>query len=177
MGWSIKIEDSSEYLAKKEFFAKIITIYGRNAVLEALEDQNLTIHKLHLSSSNKKVALLDKMVSIANQREIEIAYHDKKGLSRISKNSKQDQGVALDIVLKHAMSEDEFLQKHKSYKVIALDGIHNPQNLGMIIRSCTAGDVDAIILPTKNSAQITPLVIKASVGILFQLPIIKSSNL
>jgi len=58
-----------------------------------------------------------------------------------------------------------------------LDGIHNPQNLGMIIRFCTAGDVDAIILPTKNSAQITPLVIKASVGILFQLPIIKSSNL
>ncbi|MCH9741301.1 MAG: RNA methyltransferase [Epsilonproteobacteria bacterium] len=169
--------DSAEYLAKKAFFDKVITIYGRNAVLEVLEDETITIHKLHLADSNKSVAQLDRMVTIANSRNIEIAYHDKKALSRISKNAKQDQGVALDIVLEHAMSEDEFLEAHSKYKVIALDGIHNPQNLGMIIRSCAAGDVDAIILPTKNSAQISPLVIKASVGTLFRLPIIKTNSL
>ena len=171
-----KRKDSAEYLAKKSFFKKIITIYGRNAVLEVLEDESITIHKLHLSDSNKSVAQLDAMVRIAKRRGIEIAYHDKKALSRISKNAKQDQGVALDIVLDHALSEDEFLAQNSSYKVIALDGIHNPQNLGMIIRSCAAGDVDAIILPTKNSAQISPLVIKASVGTLFRLPIIKTDS-
>jgi len=175
--WNRQIEDSAEYLAKKSFFAKIITIYGRNAVLEALEDESITIHKLHLSDSNKSVAQLDKMVTIAKNRAIEIAYHDKKGLSRISKNAKQDQGVALDIVLKHSMSEDEFLKAHGSFRVIALDGIHNPQNLGMIIRSCTAGDIDAIILPNRNSAQISPLVIKASVGTVFKIPIIKTNSL
>ena len=170
------MEDSKEYLAKKSFFAKIITIYGRNAVLEVLEDDTITIHKLHFADSNKSVTQLDRMVSIAKSRNIEIAYHDKKALSRISKNAKQDQGVALDIVLDHALNEDEFLAKNSSYKVIALDGIHNPQNLGMIIRSCAAGGVDAIILPTKNSAQISPLVIKASVGTLFKLPIIKTNS-
>ncbi len=170
------MEDSKEYLAKKSFFAKIITIYGRNAVLEVLEDDSITIHKLHFADSNKPVTQLDRMVSIAKSRNIEIAYHDKKALSRISKNAKQDQGVALDIVLDHALNEDEFLAQNSSYKVIALDGIHNPQNLGMIIRSCAAGDVDAIILPTKNSAQISPLVIKASVGTLFKLPIIKTDS-
>jgi 23S rRNA (guanosine2251-2'-O)-methyltransferase len=168
-------EDSEAYLAKKSFFDKIITIYGRNAVLEVLEDKAITIHKLHLADSNKSVAQLDKMVTIAKSRDIEIAYHDKKALSRISKNAKQDQGVALDIVLDHSLSEDEFLEQHSSFKIIALDGILNPQNLGMIIRSCAAGDVDAIILPTKNSAQISPLVIKASVGTLFKLPIIKTN--
>ncbi len=117
------------------------------------------------------------MISIAKSREIEIAYHDKKGLSRISKNAKQDQGVALDIVLEHAMSEDEFLDTHESYRVIALDGITNPQNLGMIIRSCAAGDIDAIIIPSKGNAQISPLVIKASVGTLFKIPIIKTPKL
>ena len=170
------MEDSKEYLAKKSFFAKIITIYGRNAVLEVLEDDSITIHKLHFADSNKPVTQLDRMVSIAKSRNIEIVYHDKKALSRISKNAKQDQGVALDIVLDHALNEDEFLAQNSSYKVIALDGIHNPQNLGMIIRSCVAGDVDAIILPTKNSAQISPLVIKASVGTLFKLPIIKTDS-
>jgi 23S rRNA (guanosine2251-2'-O)-methyltransferase len=178
MEWrKIVKQDSKEYLAKKSFFDKIITIYGRNAILEVLEDDTIKIHKLHLADSNKSVAQLDRMVTIANSRNIEIAYHDKKSLSRISKNSKQDQGVALDIVLNHALSEDEFLEKNSSYKVIALDGINNPQNLGMIIRSCAAGDVDAILLPTKNSAQISALVIKASVGTLFRLPIIKTNSL
>jgi len=169
--------DSDLYLKRRAFFDKVITIYGRNAVMEVLEDNSSTIYKLHFSDSNRKSSQLEKMVQIAKSREIEIAYHNKKALSRISKNSKQDQGVALDILMEHSLNEDEFLNSYKEYRVIALDGILNPQNLGMIIRSCTAGDIDAIILPTKNSAQISPLVIKASVGTLFKIPIIKTDNL
>lgn len=170
-------QDSLEYLAKKAFFDKIITIYGRNAVVEALEDESIVIHKLHFSDSNKSNEQLQQMVQLAKKREIEIAYHDKKTLSRISKNAKQDQGVALDIVLEQALSEEAFLSQHASFRVLALDGIHNPQNLGMIIRSAAAGNIDAILLPTKNSAQISPLVIKASVGTIFKLPIIKTKSL
>ena len=169
--------DSAEYLAKKAFFDKIITIYGRNAVLEALEDDSITAHKLHFADSNKTADQLKQMVSIAERRDIEIAYHDKKVLSRISKNAKQDQGVALDIVLEKSLSEDAFLEQNAVFRVLALDGILNPQNLGMIIRSAAAGNIDAILLPTKNAAQISPLVIKASAGTIFKLPIIKTKNL
>jgi len=175
------LKDSPEYLAKKSFFDKVLTIYGRNAVMEALEDHSITIHKLHLSKSNKDASVLEQMKSIAEKRGIEVAYHDKQSLSRISKNAKQDQGVALDIVLEHFGDEAGFLSTHKSYRIIALDGVTNPQNLGMIIRSCAAGNVDAILLPillpTKGAAQISPLVIKASVGTLFKMPIIKTGNL
>ena len=171
------MQDSPEYLAKKAFFDKVLTIYGRNAVMEALEDEAVTIHKLHLSKSNKDAQVLEDMKTIANKRGIEVKYHDKQSLSRISKNAKQDQGVALDIVLEHFGDEERFKDTHKSYRIIALDGITSPQNLGMIIRSCAAGNVDAILLPTKGAAQISPLVIKASAGTLFKMPIIKTSNL
>ena len=171
------MQDSPEYLKKKAFFDKVLTIYGRNAVLDALEDDALTIHKLHLSKSNKDAQVLEDMKQLAKKRNIEVTYHDKQSLSRISKNAKQDQGVALDIVLEHFGDEGSFKSKHKHYRIIALDGIINPQNLGMIIRSCAAGNVDAILLPTKGAAQISPLVIKASVGTLFKMPIIKTSNL
>jgi 23S rRNA (guanosine2251-2'-O)-methyltransferase len=174
---ALLMQDSPEYLAKKAFFDKILTIYGRNAVMEALEDEAVTIHKLHLSKSNKDAQVLEDMKEIAKKRGIEVAYHDKQSLSRISKNAKQDQGVALDIVLEHFGDEESFKSTHSSYRIIALDGITNPQNLGMIIRSCAAGNVDAILLPTKGAAQISPLVIKASVGTLFKMPIIKTSNL
>ena len=171
------MKDSPEYLVKKAFFDKVLTIYGRNAVMEALEDEAVTIHKLHLSTSNKDANVLDQMKKIAQQRGIQIAYHDKQALSRISKNAKQDQGVALDIVLEHFGDEDAFKADHAAYRIIALDGITNPQNLGMIIRSCAAGNIDAILLPTKGAAQISPLVIKASVGTLFKMPIIKTTDL
>ncbi len=171
------MKDSPEYLAKKAFFDKVLTIYGRNAVLEALEDEAVTIHKLHLSKSNKDVPVLEQMKNIAKKREIEIAYHDKQSLSRISKNAKQDQGVALDIVLEHFGNAEDFILKNINYRIVALDGVTNPQNLGMIIRSCAAGNVDAILLPTKGAAQISPLVIKASAGTLFKMPIIKTTDL
>ena len=171
------MKDSAEYLAKKAFFDKVLTIYGRNAVMEALEDTSITIHKLHLSTSNKDTDQLHMMKRIAEQREIEIRYHDKASLSRISKNAKQDQGVALDIVLEYYGDEESFLKTHKNYRIIALDGVSNPQNLGMIIRSCAAGHIDAILLPSKGAAQISPLVIKASVGTLFKMPIVKTTNL
>ena len=171
------MKDSPEYLAKKAFFDKVLTIYGRNAVMEALEDEAVTIHKLHLSKSNKDASVLEQMKSIARKREIEVAYHDKQSLSRISKNAKQDQGVALDIVLEHFGNAEEYILKNINYRIIALDGVTNPQNLGMIIRSCAAGNVDAVLLPAKGTAQISPLVIKASAGTLFKMPIIKTTDL
>ncbi len=170
-------DDSPEYLAKKAFFDKVLTIYGRNAVMEALEDESITIHKLHLSRSNRPAPQLDEMVKIATLRGIEVVHYDKNALSRISKNAKQDQGVALDLLLEHYINEEEFISNNIKYRLIALDGIHNPQNLGMIIRSCAAGEIDGIILPLKNSAKISPLVIKASAGTLFRIPIIKTANL
>jgi 23S rRNA (guanosine2251-2'-O)-methyltransferase len=169
--------DSEEYLKKKAFFDKVLTIYGRNAVVEALRDPDISIHKLHLSRSNKDAQVLDEMKRIAQKRGIEIAYHDKASLSHISKNAKQDQGVALDIILEHFGNEENFISNNIKYRILALDGITNPQNLGMIIRSAAAGNIDAIILPTKGTAQISPLVIKASVGTLFKMPIIKTSDL
>ena len=164
------MKDSQEYKDKKAFFEKIITLYGRNVVIEVLQDSNIEIHKLHMADSNKTDGPIKTILALAKTRNIEITYHAKNSLSRISKNAKQDQGVAIDIISQSYQNAKEI--KHlNNYKLIALDGIQNPQNLGMIIRSCAAGNVDGIILPKKDSAKISPLVIKASAGTLFKLPI------
>ena len=164
------MQDSQEYKDKKAFFEKIITLYGRNVVIEVLQDENVEVHKLHLASSNKPDGAVKTILSLAKSRKIEVTYHEKNSLSRISKNAKQDQGVAIDIIAKSYLNANE-IKKMSTYRLIALDGIQNPQNLGMIIRSCAAGNVDGIILPKKSSAKISPLVIKASAGTLFKLPI------
>ena len=132
------MQDSQEYLNKKAYFEKIITLYGRNVVIEVLQDNTIDIHKLHLSTSNKTDGAVNTILSLAKKRAVEVTYHDKNALSRISKNAKQDQGVAIDIISNSYQNANE-IKNLKSFRLIALDGIQNPQNLGMIIRSCAAG--------------------------------------
>ncbi len=170
------MQDSKEYLEKKSFFEKVITLYGRNVVVEVLKDNSIEIQKIHMSKSNKLDKAIEEILSLAQKRDVQITYHEKSALSRISKNAKQDQGVAVDITSQTYKNADA-IKELKDFKLMALDGIQNPQNLGMIIRSCAAGNIDGIILPKKNSAKISPLVIKASAGTLFKLPIYYCNSL
>jgi len=172
------MKDSEQYNKKRKNFERMITVYGRNVVLETLEEKDITVAKVHLADSNKKDGVISKIESLCQKKNIEILYHSKQALSRISKNAKQDQGVAADIEANSYSSTEDFLaSKSKSYRYIALDSIHNPQNLGMIIRSVAAGFVDGIILPKKGSAKISPLVIKASAGTLFKTTILYCDDL
>lgn len=171
--------DSDQYLAKKRFFSRMLTVYGRKPVLEALQNSDIQIHRLHLAHSNKPGEIVRQILELATAQGAEILYHDKQALSRISKNARQDQGVAADLLCPGFQTLEHLLERLKSpgdnapMRILALDGITNPQNLGMIIRSACAGNIQAILLPGKNCAQIDPLVIKASVGTVFRAPIVR----
>ena len=61
--------------------------------------------------------------------------------------------------------------------VLILDHLEDPHNFGAIIRSCEAFGVDAIIIPNDRSVDITGTVVKASVGTIEKVKIIKVTNL
>lgn len=167
------------YQEKKRFYRQILTIFGRKPVLEALETKDVQPHRLHFSKSNKPAKILDTMSLLAERNGAEIIYHSKAELSRISKNGKQDQGVALDIALPTykdiADLFDNFPQQTSTF--IALDNITNPQNLGMIIRSVCASPIKGVIIPDHGCPAIDSLVIKASAGTLFRTPIFRCESL
>jgi len=172
-------QDSPAYREKKRFFDSLMTVYGRKTVIEALQEPSVNIYRLHLASSNKPAAILDEIIALAKSKGAEIVFHERNALSRISKNASQDQGVAADLRLAGYQTYESFLTQAPAgaYRLLALDGIHNPQNLGMIIRSACAGQIDGILLPLKGGAQIDPLVIKASAGTLFRAPILRCQSL
>lgn len=166
------MNDSPEYLEKKRFFDSLITLYGRNVAVEVLRDDAVQIHKLHLSKSNRTDETIEEIMALAEMRGVEIKYHTKESLSRISKNSAQDQGVAIDVVSQNYRSASAIATDLAgSFRLLALDGINNPQNLGMIVRSAAASKIDGIVLPRRNSTKLSPLVMKASAGTLFKIPI------
>lgn len=163
--------DTPQYQQRKAFFDQMLTVYGRKPVLEALQNEELPAFKLHLADSNRSEGIVEQIKRLAEARDIPIAFHDRRALSRISRNGKQDQGVALDLQLPAYRPYNSLLPLHSGTRLIALDRVTNPQNLGMIIRSVSASGITGLILPKNGCASLSPLVIKASAGTLFKAPV------
>ena len=60
---------------------------------------------------------------------------------------------------------------------LILDRIQDPQNLGSIFRSSLGANVDAIIIPNKNSCRLTKTVREVSKGATELIPMISVPNL
>lgn len=151
----------------------IFTIYGRQAVLEALSDPHIQPYKLHLAESNQQGGTLVGILEMAESRKVPQVFHTRIALSRISRNGKQDQGVALDIRMPNLQKAENLprLVTGKTWRLLALDQITNPQNVGMILRSAAAGGLDGVIIPKRGCARLDSLVIKASAGTFFKTPV------
>jgi 23S rRNA (guanosine2251-2'-O)-methyltransferase len=151
-----------------------ITIYGRKPVLEALQS-DVQVIRLHIALSNKPTGIMADIMQAADRREVEVRQHTRRELSFISKNTRQDQGVALDLAAPHLLSIDELPEDNM--RLLALDGVTNPQNVGMIIRSVAASQTHGLVLPAKGNASLGPLVIKASAGTLLHCRIYQCDTL
>ena len=155
-------------------YENLITLYGRKPVRELLMDNDVKIFRLHLADSNANSEIMREIEQLANSRNIEIKVHSKRELSRISKNSKQDQGVAIDVKSERYRSIESLSEdlnnslSDEPVELIAVDRITNPQNLGMIIRSVAASPMHGLLLPKKGCAKIDPLVFKSSAGTLIK---------
>ena len=163
-------QDSNTYQGKKPFFDNLLTIYGRKPVLEALGQGDIMPHCLHLANRNRPGATMTAILRQAEKRGLTIRYHARAELAYISKNRRQDQGVALDIALPQ-YQPSHILQPVAGMDLVALENVTNPQNLGMIIRSVGASPCRGLILPKQGNARIDALVIKASAGTALKVPI------
>ncbi len=61
--------------------------------------------------------------------------------------------------------------------VILLDRVTDPQNLGAVLRASVAAGADAIVLPRRRGALLTPGVHRASAGLSFVAPVAAPTNL
>lgn len=172
------MRDSTDYQTKKQALRRWLTVYGRNPVEACLQDPKLQPKVLHLADSNQKSDKLDLLTKLAHKRGCEVRFHNRDALARISKNKKQDQGVALDVECQAFNDLSMFLQSHSenTCRLMLLDRVTNPQNLGMILRSVTAAGITGVIVPERGCAPLGPLVAKASAGTLFHAPVLRCSS-
>lgn len=167
---------SEGYTRRKTHFGRCLTVYGRKPVLEALQAPGVRCERLHLARSNRGAEILDEILELARRHGAEVREHDRNALAHISRNAREDQGVAADIGWPGYRQLEDVVENLQGQALLAVDGITNPQNLGMLIRSAAAAGV-GILLPREGNCDINPLAIKASAGAVFRATVLRCGTL
>jgi 23S rRNA (guanosine2251-2'-O)-methyltransferase len=150
-------------------------VFGRNPVLEALDDASLKVAQVFVASGVSR-PILRQIEAGASRRGISVQVVTRDRVTRISGAGKQHQGIAADIETPNKASLEQWLgavSRQPSVTSVLLDGITTPANVGMIIRSAVAGGIDGVVVPTRGVADLGPLTIKASAGLAFRAPLVR----
>lgn len=148
-------------------------VSGRNNVKEILKNfkKNNGIKKAILQNNFNELDIL----SLLKKENIPIKYMEKVKMDALAKNNHQ--GVILEIGDYNYCNIDDIIGNKETCKIIILDHLEDPHNLGAIVRTVEASGVDGIILPVNRSVSVNETVMKTSVGTLYDVKICQVTNL
>ena len=155
-----------------------MTIAGAHSILSALNNKNRKLHYL-ITTNNNLSKWNDELNKLKLKLDIEII--TKEEMDKIN-NYKPHQNAILVTEPLQRLSLDEFLHNHISnnkipIRLILLDEVTDPQNVGAIIRSALAFKMNGLALSQRNSPQETSALIRASSGAIEKIQIIELSNM
>lgn len=144
-----------------------------NALIEALKT-GVPIDKVLISEA-KKDRKVGTIMDLCRKNGVTFQRVPQQTVNR--KAGPDNQGVFAEISPVKFYTLNEVLEDAKKGLLLVLDGITDTGNLGAIIRSAVAADVDGIIISQRNSAPINETVLKTSAGSLVKARIVQSKNL
>lgn len=143
-------------------------IYGRKPVLDTL-DTDIKIYKAYILKQNSK--LVNKIINKLEEKNIEISFVDKRFFDKIDINH---QGVMIEVESFKYESLDDL---NDEKRLVILDQIEDPHNLGAIIRSAESFGFDGVVIPERRSASVTSTVYKTSAGAINNIKVYRVKNL
>jgi 23S rRNA (guanosine2251-2'-O)-methyltransferase len=153
-------------------------ISGKHSTLSALGNRNRHLFYL-ITTQDNKLFWENEIKEIGVN--IEITIRKKEELDAIN-NHKPHQNIILITKPLERISLDEFLFKNTNeanapLRLIILDQVTDPQNVGAIIRSAHAFKMNGVALSQRNSPIETAAMSKASSGAIEKIDIIELSNM
>ena len=73
--------------------------------------------------------------------------------------------------------EDLVLQRARALRLLVLDQVEDPRNLGACLRTADAAAVDAVVVPKAHSAKLSGAALKAATGAAESVPVFTAPNL
>jgi len=152
-------------------------IYGLRPLIEAI-DAGKEIEKV-LVQKGLRNELFSDMMKRLKERSVPVQIVPKEKLNRVSR--KNHQGVISFISpITFYRIEDILPTVFESGNdpfFLILDRITDVRNFGAILRTAEAAGVHAVIIPSRNTAQLNSGTVKSSAGAIFKIPICRAENL
>ena len=145
-------------------------IYGINPVFEAINAGRRTIHEAFIA--DEKNPRVKKILPLLEKRNIKVSVVDKGKLINMIKN-KYHQGIVLSV---SGYPYVPFHTLFDSNKLLLLDNIEDPQNMGAILRSAEVMGFNSIMLAKRGTPEIYASVVKVSAGATEYLNITQDLN-
>ena len=154
-------------------------IVGKHAVLEALKNPSRKIERIFLTEDAKK-KLNRENQNLDLFKKINIFYKSKKELDNLcGKDETSHQGIVAEIEQLEEITLKEFIienKKKKNLNLIALEEVTDPRNIGSIIRSAVAFNIDGIIVKERSFPSKSKLLYKSASGGVEHIKIFRVAN-
>ena len=150
-------------------------IWGKNAVEMAILNIDRKITNIYLTETSRDW-IFDKLKKVSKPWPNLIKV-EKNLLSKNSMSSSH-QGVMAEVEpIEWPNIEDIIYNIKEKSRIILLDQVTNPQNIGAIIRLAKAFNADGIIVTKKHSPPENGLMARAAAGAIEKMPLIRVTNL
>ncbi|MDX2360113.1 MAG: 23S rRNA (guanosine(2251)-2'-O)-methyltransferase RlmB [Crocinitomicaceae bacterium] len=173
-----KYEGSSKYDSKKIYKpVKDDFIFGVRSVIEAIKAGRAMNKILIQKGMDKDLFLELKEALKAENHQLQFVPSEK--LESITDQNHQGV-IALVSPIEYYKIEDvveDLIEADKKPFILALDRVTDVRNFGAIARTAECEGVDAILIPSKGSAQVTADAIKTSAGALNRIKVCKTDSL
>jgi 23S rRNA (guanosine2251-2'-O)-methyltransferase len=150
-----------------------MNILSLNALLETLKEK-LPINKVFIAE-NRKDRRIDEVIRLCRENKVVFQKVPQQTIAR--KAGENHQGIFAETSPIKFHRLEDILENINTGLILVLDGINDTGNLGAIIRSAVAANVDAVLIPQRHSAPINETVLKTSAGALLKAKIVQSKNL
>ena len=153
-----------------------VYIYGKHALMEALTSKPQVIRKVFLAHD-------------AADKELQALLHEhaiptvplaaSKGKELVGRDATHQGVIAIMDPSALLISFEDFLKTlnpARNPAVAILGEIHDPHNVGAIIRSAAAFGLSAVLIPERHQAGVTGVVVKTSAGMAFRVPLVSIGN-
>jgi len=154
-------------------------IVGKHAVLEALKNPARKIERVFLTEDAKKKIKREKQ-KLNLFKKINVFYKSKKELDNLcGRDETSHQGLVAEVEQLDEITLKEFIleNKKKDINLIALEEVSDPRNIGAIIRTAVAFNIDGIIVKERSYPSKSKLLYKSASGGTEHIKVFKVSNI
>jgi 23S rRNA (guanosine2251-2'-O)-methyltransferase len=148
----------------------MVALYGFHAVLQALRNKRRKLLTLYATE-----AAAERLKPDIEAAGVPLHIVDSDALARRLGPGSVHQGILLEARPLASPELDEITAR--SNIVLVLDQITDPHNVGAILRSAAAYDVDAVVTTERHAPELSGVLAKAASGALEHVAVIEVVNL